>query len=69
VAVVLTVDVGVAVEVAGVVTVVVVDNTLSKVVVGVTVPDVNPKLLVSPAVKALDNPVTVGVKLLEEVGN
>lgn len=62
-------DVGVAVEVAGVVTVVVADNTLSKVVVGVTVPDVIPKLLVSPAVKALDNPVTVGVKLLEEVGN
>lgn len=65
----MTVDVGVAVEVAGVVTVVVADNTLSKVVVGVTVPDVIPKLLVSPAVKALDNPVTVGVKLLEEVGN
>ena len=57
----------VAVVVTEVVKVVVVATILSSVVVGVTVPDVIPRLLVSPAVRALEIPGTVGVKLLDDV--
>lgn len=58
----------VEVVVTAVVTVVVVETRLSRVVVGVAVPDVRPRLLGSPAVRALDRPGTVGVRLRDVVG-